>query len=126
MQARLRRFLTCCGRHENLLPRVVHVLVQLVQGLLEPLVAELGDRPVHVLLLEVEHVADEAAHVLRAAVELVEQLQRALHVRGEVLAELLPLEPLLLLALAPRRLVGLPLARHSFGWLWLALDRFFE
>ncbi len=74
MQARLRRLDTRLGRRENLLPRVVHVLVQLVHGLLEPLVAELGDRPVHVLLIEVEDVRDETGHILRAVVELMEQL----------------------------------------------------
>jgi hypothetical protein len=102
---RIRRLLARLGRREDLVPLRVHVLVLLGHGVRVLEVAVPVDRPVDEFVREGIYRHD--GQIVCAAVPLVRNLIRALHVLGEVLALLLPREALLLLALAPGRLVGL-------------------
>jgi hypothetical protein len=84
--------------------------------LLELVVTVLAERPVHEFRLEVSSVGSSD---VRVVVIVRHQRLGPLHVHGEGLPLLLPLEPLLLLALGPTRFVRLPLDVHPLlrGWL---------
>ncbi len=119
---RVRRFLARLGRREDLVPLRVHVLVLLGHGVRVLEVTVPVDRPVEEFEREGRFTLLDAKLVVLGA-PLPRKRLRALHVLGEVLALLLPREALLLLALAPGGLVGLPCHAHP---LLLALQNFLK